>query len=254
MNIVVNNLLTSYLESGPAGAPVVLMLHGWGTNSRTFDGLVRDLTPKYRVLCLDLPGFGSGQSPPAAWHIHDYATFVQAFLHKLEIRRQHAIIGHSFGGRIAIKAVGTRLLEPSRLILMDSAGVRHSASVPNQIFKVIAKTGKAATSLPGLSRLRGKLRRNLYRAAGSSDYLTAGALRQTFINTINEDIQPDAARITIPTLLIWGAADTDTPSTDGRTLANLIPHSTFSLVAGAGHFVHHDAPDRVAALIDEFLA
>jgi pimeloyl-ACP methyl ester carboxylesterase len=106
----------------------------------------------------------------------------------------------------------------------------------------MAKLGKAITVLPGLRRLRGRLRQRLYQAAGSTDYLYAGPLRQIFLNTINEDLQADAARITVPTKLIWGEYDTEAPVADGRLLAARIPQATLHIIPSAGHFVYVDAP------------
>jgi pimeloyl-ACP methyl ester carboxylesterase len=246
-------LLVRYTDTGARDAPVVILLHGWGADAHSFAGLATSLSGRFRVICLDLPGFGGSQAPPVDWHIHDYAALVAAFVAKLGNPPLAAVIGHSFGGRIAMKALAEGLLAPGRLVLMGSAGVKHSQSARNQAFKVIAKAGKAATSLPGLSRLRSKLRRQLYQSAGSTDYLTAGPLRQVFINTINEDLQSAAAAITAPALLLWGANDADTPPADGRLLASKIHHATFVQIPAAGHFVYLDAPEAVAAHIMKFL-
>jgi pimeloyl-ACP methyl ester carboxylesterase len=253
MKLVVSGLLTHYTQIGEPSAPVVVALHGWGASSQNFDGLSKHLAGRFRVLCLDLPGFGGTQAPPEPWHIIDYAHFVRAFLEKLDIQQVEAMIGHSFGGRVSIKATAQGVVSPNHIILIGSAGVAHTRTLRNQVFKVMAKTGKAVTALPGLSQVRAKLRRRLYDAAGSQDYVASGELRQTFLNTINEDLQADAAAITIPALLIWGANDIDTPPADGRILAGHMSYATFSLVADAGHYTHLDAPDRVYALIDEFL-
>jgi pimeloyl-ACP methyl ester carboxylesterase len=229
------------------------MLHGWGDTAATFADLAGRLQAAHRVVRLDLPGFGGTELPPANWRIADYAGFVQAFVQKLGLKSLEVIIAHSFGGRVTIKALATGLIAPRRIILMGTAGVRHSRSLRNQAFKAAAKAGKAVTSLPGLSQLRSKLRRSLYQAAGSTDYLTAGPMRQVFVNTINEDLQDNAGHISVPALLIWGQNDTETPLGDGQILSNKIPHATLKVVPGAGHFVHHDAADAVYAYIQEFL-
>jgi pimeloyl-ACP methyl ester carboxylesterase len=254
MNLINQGLLTVYYEDGPAGAPVVLMLHGWDVDGTNLEVPARALAEKYHVIRLDLPGFGGTQVPPAAWHVRDYADFVKGFLDKSGIGEPAAVLGHSFGGRVAIKGLGEGIFSAKKLILIDSAGIKPPVTPKRHAYKIAAKAGKAVTSLPGLSRLAPVLRRRLYQSAGSSDYLGAGALRETFINTINEDLSGDAARITVPALLVYGANDTDTPPEDGRKLANLIKHSQLSILAGAGHFAHTDAPDRVNALIMEFLS
>ena len=254
MNLVAHGVLLHYRLQGKRGAPAILLLHGWGSSAEAFDQLALQLGRDYCLILLDLPGFGGSAQPHSNWHIADYALVVQEFLRKAGFEHLSAVAGHSFGGRVAIKAVGTGLVKPDRLVLMGSAGVRHSASLRNQMFKAVAKTGKALTALPGLSGLRARLRSRLYSAAGSTDYLNAGPLRQVLLNTINEDLQADAAKIAVPTLLIWGDMDTDTPEADGRLLASNIPHSQFQLVDHAGHYVFQDQPWPVADLIKEFLA
>ncbi len=253
MNLITQGLFTKYSDAGDRDAPVVVLLHGWGASSQNFDALAAHLAARFRVIWLDLPGFGGTQAPPEPWHIGDYAEFVKTFLDKLKIPQPQAVIGHSFGGRTLIAGVSRGILKPKNIVLMGSAGIKHSDTTRNQIFKLIAKTGKAVTLLPGLSRLRHRLRSRLYQAAGSDDYLKSGELRQTFLNTIGEDLQADAAHLQIPALLIWGEHDTDTPLADGRLLAATIPHATLKVVPGAGHYVHLDAPAEVQAAIDGFL-
>jgi len=74
MNAIVSNLLTNYADSGPSEAPVVLMLHGWGSSIGAFQDLADRLQPKTRVVRLDFPGFGGTQMPPASWRIARLAS------------------------------------------------------------------------------------------------------------------------------------------------------------------------------------
>jgi pimeloyl-ACP methyl ester carboxylesterase len=254
MNLVTQGLMTQYFDDGANTKPVVLMLHGWGAESHSFDALAASLSPDFRILRLDLPGFGGTQAPAVPWYVRDYAQFVANFLRKLEVRQVEAVLGHSFGGRIVLKGLGEGIFTAQQAILLDSAGITHPPTWHLRAFGLVAHAGKRLLSLPGINRFAPSLRRRLYHAAGNSDYLESGPLRETFLNLINEDLSGAAARLTVPALLIWGADDVDTPPTDGQILANLIPISTFSLIAGAGHFVHTDAPDRVARLISDFLA
>lgn len=251
--MVVQDLLTQYFDDGDHRQPVMLMLHGWGTDAHNFDGLSAYLAKGFRVLRLDLPGFGGTQAPASAWYVRDYAEFVARFLEKLGVAELRTVIGHSFGGRIVIAGLAEGLLIAQTAVLLDSAGIKPPKTLRVQVIGLVARVGKRVLAIPGLSQLAPGLRRRLYQSAGSADYLESGPLRQIFLNTINQDLSADAARIAVPTLIIWGADDLDTPPADGRALANLIPNSTLSLVAGAGHFVHLDAPDRVNLLIKDFL-
>jgi pimeloyl-ACP methyl ester carboxylesterase len=252
VNVVCQGLLTHYKIEGPPQAPLILMLHGWGTSAADFDQLATGLSGRLRVLRLDLPGFGGTQTPPPDWHVSDYVDFVHQFLSKLEIHSLDVVLGHSFGGRIALKAIATAQLQPKRLILLDSAGIKPASSLRAQTFRLVAKVGKSSLNLPGLKQFAPSLRRRLYRSANSNDYLSAGQLRPIFLNVIAEDLTSSARQIRIPVLLIWGSLDTDTPLADGEKLAQVMTNSKLMVIEGAGHFVHQDAHDEVLKAIEAF--
>jgi pimeloyl-ACP methyl ester carboxylesterase len=254
MNLVVNGVLLQYRQTGDSGAPVVLLLHGWGANAKSFDGLAAGLSREYRVIQLDLPGHGGSEIPPTTWGVSEYAGLVRDFVAKADFAPVYAIGGHSFGGRIAMKLVTEKLLVPTKLVLLDSAGVKPAGSARNQGFKLAAKVGKAATALPLMGRLRSRLRRRLYQAAGSTDYLEAGPMRQIFLNTIAEDQLSVASAIQVPTLLVWGADDADTPVSDAQKLSDKIAGSKLEVIPGAGHFVFLDKPAEVLAAVEKFLS
>ncbi len=248
MKVIVNNIALNYTDEGRG--PAMVFLHGWADQLHTFDQLTGALGGHWRLIKLDLPGFGGSEAPPETWSLDNYVELVQAFVDKLGIEVD-TMVCHSLGGRIALKGVGTGRLRPRRIILIASAGIAKSRSLRNQAYKAVAKIGKVVTAVPPLSLARGRLRRRLYDRAGS-DYLNAGTLQATFLNLIAEDLQTAAAHITVPTLLIWGANDTATPLTDGRRLHHLIPGSRLEIIAGASHFVHQEQPAAVAQLIQEF--
>ena len=253
MKLIVNGLLTQYSDEGGPQAPPILLLHGWGVSSSNFNELASQLALHYRVIRLDLPGFGSTDRPPQTWGVADYANFVKLFLEKIRVDNLRAVLGHSFGGRVIIKGLAHMLLPAESAILLDSAGLRPRATPRAQGIKLLAKTGRVVLSLPGLNTFAPAFKRRLYQSAGSEDYLDAGALRQIFLKVIAEDLSSDASLVTVPVLLIWGALDTDTPPSDGQALAKLIPDSRLEIIPSAGHFVHTDAPGKVCELIREFL-
>lgn len=249
MKIIVNNLALEYQDEGQG--PVLLCLHGWQDSLHTFNQLTPFLTPSWRVIRLDLPGFGQSQLPPLDWKLEDYTQCVQAFVQKLKLEVA-VVVGHSFGGRIVLKSISTHLLNPQWLVLIGCAGVAHRKTVRNKIFTSLAKFGKVLVWIPPLLFWRKQLRAALYRRAGS-DYLTTGALKDIFIRVIAEDLSVAATNIQIPTLLIWGENDSATPVAEGRTLARLIPRATLQVIPQTSHFVHVEQPTIVAKLISEFI-
>lgn len=240
--------MTEYGDEGTG--PTVLLLHGWQDSLDTFQPLSQQLVNNFRLVSLDLPGFGNTDLPPQAWTVSDYANFVAHFVDKLQLKPL-CLIGHSFGGRIILKGVGNATLSTEKIVLIAAAGV--TTQTPNKLgWGILAKAGRAFLSIPPLSLLKESARKKLYSHLGS-DYNTAGQLKETFLNVIGEDLSQDAQRITKPTLLIWGDADTATPLADGQRLNALMPNSKLEAIAGANHFVHQSHPQEVGQLIKTFL-
>ena len=249
MQVVVDDLLTSYELHGKG--KLVLLLHGWGDSAKGLKDLVARLSKDYQVLALDLPGFGATEAPKQAWDLDDYARFIAAALKKLDLEQPYAVVAHSNGGALAVRAVSLKELRPDRLVLMAASGVRTNSRVKRAFIKFIAKTGNIATIwMP--ERYRQALRKSLYGVAGS-DMLVVPALQETFKKTVRQDVQADAAAIAVPTLLIYAANDDAIPLTDARQYHSLIKGSRLEVIPEAGHFVHLDQPQKVAALIEDFL-
>jgi len=252
MKVLVNGQLIEYKKEGKG--KTILLLHGWGDSLSTFDTVAEYLVNKgFEVLRFDFPGFGSSPTPSMTWGVSDYARLTNQILAKLKINELYAVVGHSFGGRVIIKSFAHDLLPAEKIVLIGAAGIKPSQSAKKQLFKVIAKAGKAATSVPGLRQLRNGLRQKLYSAAGSTDYLLAGDMQKIFLKTINEDLLPEVESITVPSLLIWGQNDFETPVKDGVTMHQRIKDSRFVVVPDTGHFVFKDDFTAVKKELELFL-
>lgn len=251
MKIVVGEQLINYADDGEGS--VILMLHGWGAHLGNFDMMVRQLNKKHRVIRLDFPGFGGSPQPTYDWTISDYATFVAAFLKKIGVEDVYSLIAHSFGGRVTVRAIENEHINPRYVVLIGSGGIKHSSSIRQQAFKLVAKSGKQITRLPGMNRLHSNLRSKLYQSAGASDYIDAGDMKQIFLYAINEDLRESAAKITAPTLLIWGENDVDSPLADAKIFHEKIKNSKLIVIEDAGHFVFLDQPKKVMSEINGFL-
>ncbi len=249
MKLIIQNIATEYQDEG--AGPVLLFLHGWKDNLHTFDGITPLLSIRYRVIRIDLPGFGESETPPTAWGLDEYIKFVKEFIFKLNIQI-YAMVGHSFGGRIILKSQIHNLFLVKKIILIGAAGVTKRNTLRNSCYKAIAKVGGLITFIPPLIFWREKLRKRMYSHVGS-DYLGVGDLKQIYLKVIEEDLAPMVHTITKPTLLIWGSNDTQTPLVDGQLLAKLIPNSILEIITGASHFIHREKPEQVAQLMRKFL-
>lgn len=248
MQIIVDGLVTSYQRSGKG--KTLLFIHGWGDDGRTYKDLLEIFEKNYDCIALDLPGFGRSDPPKTPWTLDDYGAFLASFLKKIKVKTIYGVIGHSNGGGLAIRALSLKKISAKRLALLSSAGIRNKRTVKRLIIKIIAKIGRVLTFwLPKSGRQA--LQNRLYGAIGS-DILIVPALRETFKLTVRQDIREDAAKLKLPTLLIYGDEDKATPVSDGQLLVSLISKSRFEMLMG-GHFIHHDQPDNVAKLIGGFL-
>ncbi len=251
MQVVVDKLLTTYTRAGNAKYKKLLIFYGWGDSPVNWTYMQTELARHFDVTVVDLPGFGGTAPPPTAWGLTEYAAFVAAFLKKTGIK-PYAIIGHSNGGAIAVRGLSQGVLTAERLVLLASAGIRFQLSRRRQVLRIFTKAGKVVT-YPLPANVRKRLRRRLYTAIGS-DLLVAEHLQDTFKRIVTDDIQSDAATLTLPTLLVYGEDDLDTPVQYGRILHNLIAGSTLEVIGQGGHFIYLDKPAEVRDMLRKFLA
>src|ERR1700729_4223410 len=114
MQVVVDSLLTQYERQGKGKA--VLVLHGWGDNSKGWQAAGAELAKNFDVVIVDLPGFGGTQAPKETWGLDDYAVFAEDFLKKVGIK-PFGIVAHSNGGAIAIRGLAHGKLQTDKLVL-----------------------------------------------------------------------------------------------------------------------------------------
>lgn len=233
------------------------MLHGWGGSKESFDPLRAALGGvDAEILVPDLPGFGEQPDPPHAWTVDDYADWTESWL---RVHRSSqgplCIVGHSHGGRVALKMVLRGKTPVTRLFLCASAGIRRRRHVKRIIGLTLAKTGKAFLMIPGMRRLQPLGKKLLYKLVRVHDYEKANAvMRQTLINVTAENFQPHLKDIAVPTVLFWGENDGMTPVGDAAIMHRGIAGSELHVYPGVRHGVHKDKAPEIAAVIREALS
>lgn len=207
----------------------IVLLHGWTKQASDYGELMKLIGGQ----AFDLPGFGA-EKLPRPYTLDDYVNFVTQFIEKKKLE-DVVLVGHSFGGRIAIKIAARNPEFLKKLILVDAGGVKEMT------WKM-----KLAARLPRL----GSFGRDLF---GSSDYLAAsGDLRETLKSVVNEDLVPLLSKIKTPTLVIWGRQDNTTPFWMGKVMHEKIEGSKF-IVIGGDHGIPYRKPKEVAAAINTFI-
>ena len=250
MNISIGNISVNYFTLGDKNTDeAVVMLHGWGSNITLFENAAKLVSEKYYVVAPDMPGFGETAEPPKAWNVDDYTDFVIEFISKLGLKRV-ILLGHSFGGRVIIKLVNRKNLpfEVTRLILVDSAGIRPEKNDEQLKKEKIMKLGKKLLSFSP------KLLGFFQSMVGSADYKAATPLmREVLVNVVNEDLSHLLPSITQETLLIWGTLDTATPISDAEKMESLIPEAGLARIEGVGHYSFLENPVVFEAILESYL-
>ncbi|MBP3425292.1 MAG: alpha/beta hydrolase [Rikenellaceae bacterium] len=247
--ILIDGLRFHFRVQG-CGADVVLM-HGWGCSTDIWRGVEAELAQHFRVWNIDFPGFGQSQMPTEPWGVEEYTRNFEQFCQMNSISRP-TLIGHSFGGRVAIVFASRN--EVDKMVLVDAAGV-----LPPRGLKYYAKvySYKAMKMLAPLllGKERGqRLIEQRRRASGSSDYnALPETMRGTFIRVVNQDLCPYMPQIKAPTLLVWGSEDTATPLSDARVMNSLIDDSGLVVFDGVGHYSFLEQPVRFNIVVSNFL-
>lgn len=249
MQVLVNGHVINYTRKG--NGPTVILVHGWADSLATFNDLFSGLSTYYDVIAIDLPGFGSSTiDPREVIGLEDFAKIIASFEDKLNLK-VYAYVGHSNGGAILIKGLAKKMLSADKLILLASSGIRPGITMKKTALLLTSKVGKSVMVLMP-KRLKESTRKKFYKTIGS-DYLITPGLAETFKKIISQDVLTDSADINIPTLLIYGTNDKATPREFGEKFHDKIKNSRLEIISGAGHFIHHDQPEKVNDLIKEFL-
>ena len=253
MKINIDNIDVNYIEEGVDSNYTILLLHGWGVEIETYRPLIDELKKNFKVYALDFPGFGKTPNPPETYSVEDYSKLTLEFIEKLDLKNV-VLIGHSFGGRVIIKLVAKLGYEPKKIILMDSAGVKPKRSVGFHIKTNIYKVAKKILKLVLGENKSQKIVDNFRKKRGSADYIAADeTMKKVFKTVVNEDLVPYFEDITMPTLLIWGELDADTPLSDAKLMDSKMKNAGLVVVKGAGHYSFLNNLNQVVVVINKFL-
>ena len=232
LTVVAEDLLADRVGSGE---PRVLALHGWARSGADFTRVLAGTD----ALALHLPGFGTTPPPPIPWGSVEYAEHLAT---ALAGTGPYVVVGHSFGGRVAVRLAVAHPELVTSLVLTGVPLVR--ATPPPRPARTlrVAKRLHAAHLLPAsvVDRIR--------RSSGSADYRAAeGVMRGVLVRVVGEDYRVDLGRLTQPVHLVWGADDDAAPLAGARLAAELIPDGRLDVVPAGGHLIDGEL-ERVLTL------
>jgi len=228
-------------EKTGSGDPQVIALHGWGRSGSDFQTILAGIPS----LAVHLPGFGPSPAPPEAWSTAEYADQLAAALSDYP---PQVILGHSFGGRVAVRLARRHPQLVKALVLTGVPFTRvHGPSKPAWGFRLV-KTLRRMGLVPE-SALQAA--RNKY---GSTDYKNAqGVMRDIMVKVVAEDYLDDAAQISKPVFLVWGEHDQPAPLEAATRALEYFPHATLRVVPGATHFLEGSLERDVASAVADAL-
>ena len=221
--------------------PRVVALHGWARSGADFVPVLAGLD----AAAIHLPGFGPTAAPNAVWGTTDYAELVAE---AIEPFAPVVVVGHSFGGRVAVRLAAKHPELVSGLVLTGAPLVRATPpSKPTLTYRI----AKWANRVGILSDAAMESRR---RSAGSADYNAAqGIMRDIMVKTVNENYDDDLAAVTCPTWLVWGENDTAAPTPSGKIASERIRGATWTVVQGEAHLLTPGLGAAVRRAVEEAL-
>jgi pimeloyl-ACP methyl ester carboxylesterase len=208
----------------------VVLLHGGASDSRDWLSTMSALAPAFTLYAPDMPGFGRSYRKQSGYHLSDFFEFAEEFISTLGME-DPAIVGHSFGGRVAVGVAARANAKVRRLVLVDASGVGKISPFGSVLFYFFWA-------------LRAALRRPQpfprFLAGDGEDYNYAG----------------DAAlrNLKATTLLVWKGFDPYMPLSLARRAVKMIPGARLVVLPGYGHAPHGKDSDAFNKLLLEFLA
>jgi pimeloyl-ACP methyl ester carboxylesterase len=222
----------------------VLILQGWGTSLAVYDSVAAAISDSFRVVQLDLPGFGDSDEPREPWNVQAYADFVVKFVQELGLKSV-SLIGHSYGGRVILKLAAADSLPFAieKIAFVDSAGVLPKRSTAQKWKVRRYKLLKKILLNPVVHFLFPEVIDDWAGRQGSADYRAASPMmKQCLVMAVNEDLTDLMPKVKQDCLLVWGDRDTATPISDAHVFAEKLPSSGLAVIEGAGHYSFLEQP------------
>ena len=238
MKITIDGLKINYTQYGE-GKDIIL-LHGWGQNIEMMKPIGDNLCKNFKITILDFPGFGESDEPKRTWKIDDYELLLEEFVEKVKIKKP-IVIGHSFGGRLAIRYSARNPIE--KLVLFGSPCIRIQENLPLKV-----KILKGLKKLPGMNSFGEYMKKYI----GSRDYKAASpVMRQTLVEVVNEDLSKYAREIEEPALLIWGNNDIEAPLNEAKELEKIMVDAALIVLPGT-HYAYLENLNQVINILNNF--
>lgn len=232
----------NYVDLGKKDAEAIVYLHGWGQNIEMMQPIANPFLQTNRIIILDLPGFGASEEPKTSWSLDEYVEMIHSLLEELKIDSPN-IIGHSFGGKLALLYASK--YKTKRLVLLASP---YKVKIQKITFKM--KVLKSLKKVPLLGGLAERMKNHF----GSTDYKNASPrMREILVKHVNTSAVEDAKKIKCPTLILWGTNDAAVPVADAYELEKIIKDSGTVIYEGCTHYAYLERLNQTISVLKAFI-
>ena len=224
------------------GAPNILALHGWGRRGSDFAAVLEG----FNAIAVDLPGFGASPPPHTSMGAPGYADILSPLLQEFEA--PPVVIGHSFGGRVAVCLAVRDDVALGSLVLTGVPLVRTAPpDKPRLGYRIVRSLNRAGVISD--ARLEAERQKR-----GSADYRAAtGVMRDILVTVVNESYEGQLEQLRVPVAMVWGSEDAEVPVAVARKAAEIIDiaggQATLEIVDGVGHLMPIEAPQRLRSAL-----
>ena len=260
--VSIDGVAVHYLEAGEG--PALVLIHGLGASTFTFQRILPELARRFRVVALDLKGFGFSDRPDGDYTLTAQADLVRQLMDRLGIEKA-SVLGHSMGGAVAMRLALAYPERVERLILASSASDLElgrriwGAALLGRLLPLVAPFTLHNRRFRELSLKTGFYDTDHCTEQIIEGYMMPGRVRgylRALGNTMahwprDPPLRP--ADITHPTLVLWGEADRWLPPSRGERLHRLISGSRLEVIRGGGHLFLQEQPDSSMRFIEDFL-
>ena len=239
-----NGFTLFYIEGGESGGYPILFLPGWGVSTEPYREYLNILAQKYWVIAPDLPGFGRSRSSLSLTSYQTYANCIFQLIERLNLS-YFKLIGHSFGGGVALALAAAVPQAIDSLIIIGSTGV------PVPMSDMVK--GRFAEPHEQIARLAWTPLLRAVRAMGHSIVFRTRHLITGARVILKEDLRPWLSEIKAPCLVLWGEGDRFTPIEIAYSLVETISHARLQLVSEGYHEDCMMQPETIANITLNFL-
>jgi pimeloyl-ACP methyl ester carboxylesterase len=262
-----NNVQIHYEVHGQ-GSPAIVFLHGFGASRESWRDILPYLRNSGTIYIVDLKGHGLSSKPnDSRYSLKDQADIISAFLMREHIEPA-VLVGHSYGGAVALMTYFHSRANVQALVLIDSAAYPQSFPFFVSVLQKPILNHVILSVIPAATRARYTLERLFYDRSKVDDerveryarYFDLPGAHHAFIECANLLLPPDIdsfvaqiPTVSIPALILWGGEDTVVPLSIGRRLHHEVPSSQFIVIPNCGHIPQEEQPEVTADAIKAFL-